>query len=94
MNREGTGDQRWPSCCRKNAPTARSEKEKSIDAVSEAAIQRIVIASASARTTRGPALSGIPPLDHVQMAAIAPQTSDAITFLASAHAGWFVNIAA
>ena len=71
---------RWPSCCRKNAPTARSEKEKSIDAVSEAAIQRIVIASASARTTRGPALSGIPPLDHVQMAAIAPQTSDAITF--------------
>ena len=40
-----------------------------------------------------PGSFGIPPLDHVQMAAIAPQTSDAITFLASAHAGWFVNIA-
>ena len=24
---------------------------------------------------------------------IAPRASDAITFLASAHAGWFVNIA-
>ena len=61
--------QKTASRRKRNAPTARSEKEKSIDAVSEAAIQRIVIASASARTTRGQPLSGIPPLDHVQMAA-------------------------